>query len=47
MKNKDFEITRSDYLLAIKFGEVDNSDFATDFFQSVMLQRMWYRNCGM
>ena len=35
MKNKDFEITRSDYLLAIKFGEVDNSDFATDFFQSV------------
>ena len=35
MKNKDLDITRSDYLFAIKFGKVDNTDFAVDFFQSV------------
>ncbi len=35
MNNNNFEITRSDYLFAIKFGTVDNTDFAVDFFRSV------------
>ena len=35
MNNNNFEITRSDYLYAIKFGTVDNTDFAVDFFRSV------------
>ena len=35
MNRNDFEISRSDYLYAIKFGTVDNTDFSVYFFRSV------------
>ncbi len=35
MNRNDFEITRSDYLYALKYGEIDNSDFAIEFFERI------------